>query len=67
MAQTASQAIEEKLETFLFASESVGEGHPDKLCDQVSDAIVDACLRVDPDAILGLETVTRSENVSKRD
>ena len=50
--------------TFLFASESVGEGHPDKLCDQVSDAIVDACIRADPDAILGLETVTRSENVS---
>jgi S-adenosylmethionine synthetase len=49
-----------------FASESVGEGHPDKLCDQVSDAIVDECLRVDPNAILGLETVTRSGHVSQR-
>ena len=30
--------------SFLFTSESVGEGHPDKICDQVSDAILDACL-----------------------
>ena len=34
--------------TFLFTSESVGEGHPDKICDQVSDAILDACLAEDP-------------------
>lgn len=32
--------------SFLFTSESVGEGHPDKICDQVSDAILDACLAV---------------------
>merc|ERR1712232_476178 len=32
--------------TFLFSSESVNEGHPDKVCDQVSDAVLDACLRV---------------------
>ena len=32
----------------LFTSESVGEGHPDKLCDQISDAVLDACLRDDP-------------------
>ena len=51
-------------DTFLFASESVGEGHPDKLCDLVSDAIVDESLRIDPDAILGLETATRSGHVS---
>ena len=31
-----------------FASESVGEGHPDKLCDQISDGILDAVLKVDP-------------------
>jgi len=35
---------------FLFSSESVGEGHPDKLCDQLSDAILDAYLSQDPDA-----------------
>jgi S-adenosylmethionine synthetase len=33
---------------YLFTSESVGEGHPDKLCDQVSDAVLDACLSKDP-------------------
>ena len=32
----------------LFTSESVSEGHPDKLCDQISDAILDACLAQDP-------------------
>jgi S-adenosylmethionine synthetase len=34
--------------SFLFTSESVGEGHPDKMCDQISDAILDACLKEDP-------------------
>jgi len=34
--------------SYLFSSESVTEGHPDKLCDQVSDAVLDACLAVDP-------------------
>lgn len=33
---------------YLFTSESVGEGHPDKLCDQISDAILDECIRLDP-------------------
>ena len=37
-------------ETFLFTSESVGEGHPDKICDQISDAVLDAHLREDPNA-----------------
>ncbi|KAI4498833.1 hypothetical protein M0802_006008 [Mischocyttarus mexicanus] len=36
--------------SFLFTSESVGEGHPDKMCDQISDAILDAHLKQDPDA-----------------
>jgi S-adenosylmethionine synthetase len=39
-----------------FTSESVGEGHPDKLCDQVSDAILDACLRDDPESRVACET-----------
>jgi len=34
--------------SFLFTSESVGEGHPDKVCDRLSDAVLDACLRIDP-------------------
>jgi S-adenosylmethionine synthetase len=45
---------------FFFASESVGEGHPDKLCDQVSDAILDACLEVDPETKIGMETGAKS-------
>jgi len=39
-----------------FTSESVGEGHPDKLCDQVSDAILDACLKDDPNSRVACET-----------
>ena len=45
---------------FLFTSESVGEGHPDKMCDQISDAILDAHLRQDPDARVACETVTKT-------
>jgi S-adenosylmethionine synthetase len=47
-------------ETFLFTSESVGEGHPDKMCDQISDAILDAHLKQDPDAKVACETVTKT-------
>ncbi len=42
----------------LFTSESVTEGHPDKICDQISDAILDALLRVDPDSRVAVETLT---------
>ena len=45
---------------FLFTSESVTEGHPDKLCDQVSDAILDAILAKDPDARVACETLTKT-------
>jgi len=41
---------------YFFTSESVGEGHPDKLCDQVSDAILDACLKEDPQSRVACET-----------
>ena len=40
----------------LFTSESVTEGHPDKVCDQISDAILDECLRQDPLTRAGIET-----------
>ncbi len=43
---------------YLFTSESVSEGHPDKLADQISDAVLDACLRNDPDSRVGCETFT---------
>jgi S-adenosylmethionine synthetase len=42
----------------LFTSESVTEGHPDKMCDQISDAILDAIVREDPDARVACETAT---------
>lgn len=47
-------------ETFLFTSESVGEGHPDKICDQVSDAILDACLKEDPLSKVACETAAKT-------
>ena len=43
---------------YLFTSESVTEGHPDKVCDQVSDAILDEFLRGDPDSRVAVETIT---------
>jgi len=46
--------------TFLFSSESVTEGHPDKLCDQVSDAVLDACLAFDPNSRVACETATKT-------
>lgn len=49
-----------KSKTFLFTSESVGEGHPDKICDQVSDAILDACLEQDPFSKVACETAART-------
>ncbi|KAK8138487.1 putative methionine adenosyltransferase ETH-1 [Apiospora sp. TS-2023a] len=45
---------------FLFTSESVGEGHPDKIADQVSDAILDACLANDPMSKVACETATKT-------
>ncbi|KAJ3226342.1 methionine adenosyltransferase sam2 [Clydaea vesicula] len=47
-------------EVFLFTSESVGEGHPDKICDQVSDAILDACLSQDKFSKVACETATKT-------
>jgi S-adenosylmethionine synthetase len=41
---------------YFFTSESVGEGHPDKLCDQISDAILDVCLKDDPQSRVACET-----------
>jgi len=46
--------------SFLFTSESVGEGHPDKMCDQISDAVLDAHLKGDPDSKVACETVTKT-------
>ncbi|KAF5837245.1 S-adenosylmethionine synthase [Dunaliella salina] len=51
------------VQDFLFTSESVNEGHPDKMCDQVSDAILDACLEQDPDSKVACETCTKTNMV----
>ena len=48
----------------MFTSESVTEGHPDKLCDQVSDAVLDAILEQDPDARVACETATTAGMIS---
>merc|ERR1712149_112272 len=50
--------------TFLFSSESVNEGHPDKLCDQVSDAVLDTCLTGDPKSKVACETATKDNMVA---
>merc|ERR1719437_181833 len=49
--------------TFLFSSESVNEGHPDKVCDQVSDAVLDTCLVSDPKSKVACETATKDNMV----
>jgi S-adenosylmethionine synthetase len=48
---------------YFFTSESVGEGHPDKLCDQVSDAILDACIKDDPQSRVACETFASTSMV----
>jgi len=45
---------------YLFTSESVNEGHPDKLADQISDAVLDACLKEDPYSKVACETATKT-------
>ena len=47
-------------EKLMFTSESVTEGHPDKICDQVSDAVLDACLEQDPRSRVACETATKT-------
>ncbi|MCA9496172.1 MAG: methionine adenosyltransferase [Nanoarchaeota archaeon] len=45
---------------YFFTSESVTEGHPDKICDQISDAVLDACLKEDPNSRVACETATKT-------
>ncbi|WEK45852.1 MAG: methionine adenosyltransferase [Candidatus Andeanibacterium colombiense] len=49
--------------TYLFTSESVSEGHPDKVSDQISDAVVDLFLSKDPEARIGCETLTTTQKI----
>ncbi len=48
---------------FIFSSESVGEGHPDKVADYISDSILDACLEQDPESRVACETLVKSNCV----
>jgi S-adenosylmethionine synthetase len=48
---------------YIFSSESVGEGHPDKVCDTISDAVLDACLADDPKSRVACETYAKSNIV----
>ena len=49
--------------SFLFTSESVSEGHPDKVSDQISDAVVDLFISKDPEARVACETLTTTNRV----
>ena len=48
---------------YFFSSESVTEGHPDKICDIISDSILDACLAQDPNSKVAMETVAKSNMI----
>ena len=48
------------MKNYLFTSESVTEGHPDKICDQISDAILNEALRQDPNSRVAVETCTKT-------
>ena len=49
--------------SYIFTSESVSEGHPDKICDQISDAILDECLKLDPNSRVACETLIKNNTV----
>lgn len=51
------------IKRFIFSSESVGEGHPDKVADYISDSILDACLKKDPNSRVACETMVKSNCV----
>ena len=51
------------MKDYIFTSESVSEGHPDKVCDQVSDAVLDAYLKEDPESRVACETLVKNNLV----
>src|SRR5690606_6662441 len=48
---------------YLFTSESVSEGHPDKICDQISDAVLDEFMRLQPESRVAVETLATTNKV----
>ena len=71
MQNTATQMVEERtqlttrpdLKDYIFTSESVSEGHPDKICDRISDTIVDMYLAADPQSRVAAETLVTTDTV----
>ena len=49
--------------SYIFTSESVSEGHPDKICDQISDAILDECIKQDKHSRVACETMIKNNHV----
>ena len=52
------------MKKYYFTSESVTEGHPDKLCDYISDSILDACLEQDENSRVAIETFAANNNIT---
>ena len=52
------------MKNYYFTSESVTEGHPDKLCDSISDAVLDACLEQDPNSRVAIETFATNDTIT---
>ena len=53
-------------ESYIFTSESVSEGHPDKVCDRISDAVLDAFITLEPEARVACETFATTNRVVVR-
>src|SRR5688572_1812186 len=51
------------MSSFIFTSESVSEGHPDKVCDYISDSVLDACFEQDPQSRVACETLCKHDTV----
>ena len=56
--------MKNNIHSHIFTSESVSEGHPDKVADQISDAVLDACLKKDPNARVACETFATTGTVT---
>ena len=52
------------MRNYYFTSESVTEGHPDKLCDYISDSILDVCLKQDENSRVAVETFAANNNIT---
>merc|ERR1719230_403383 len=63
MSASKKQKVSSEERIFMFSSESVNEGHPDKIADQVSDAVLDACLSEDPQSKVACESCTKDNMV----